>query len=71
MNPFNQIFNDTYIHQQATRAHEQQIENVLNSAHKLKEFLDSTEDIKPEYRQEASIAFCSILADYLKKHGQL
>jgi len=70
MNPFNQMFNNEYIQQQAAQAHQREVENVLKSAQKLKDFLDSTDDIKPEYRQDAAIAFCSILNDFFRKHGQ-
>ena len=53
MNPFNQMFNNEYIQQQAARAHEQQIENVLKSAQKLKDFLKvlkiSSQNIKAKH----------------------
>ena len=71
MNPFNQMFNNEYIQQQAARAHEQQIENVLKSAQKLKDFFESTKDIEPEYQGQALALFCSIVNDYTKNKGNV
>jgi len=42
---------------------------VMKSAHKLKDYLDSLDDIKPEYRNEASKVFCSILLDFMSRHA--
>ena len=68
MNPIYQMFNNSYIQQQAEYQHLTQIENVLKCVHKLQDFLDSWYDIKPEYRNEASKAICTVLVDYLNKH---
>jgi len=69
MNSIYQMFNDSYIQEQAKKAHEEQVENVQKSIHKLHDFLDSLDDIKPEYRQGASQAFCVLLLDFIKKHS--
>ncbi len=69
MNPIYEMFNNTYIQQQAEQKHLTQIENVLKSVHKLQDFLDSLEDIKPEYRSEASQAFCTVLIKYINEHS--
>ena len=72
MNSFYQMFNDPYIQQQAMKAQQEyleQTENILKSAHKLKDYLDSLAEIKPEYRNEASKVFCSILFDFLREHA--
>ena len=51
MNSILQMFNDPYIQEQARRAqeaqkeHQKQVENVRKSAHKLKDYLDSLDDI--------------------------
>ena len=47
MNSILQMFNDPYIQEQARmaqeaqREHQKQVENVMKSAHKLKDYLDS------------------------------
>lgn len=69
MNEIYRIFNDLYIQQQAEQKHAKQTENILKSTHKLKDFLDSLEDIEPEYRGEASKAFCMVLFDYINSHS--
>lgn len=75
MNSILQMFNDPYIQEQARRAqeaqaeHQKQVENVMKSARKLKDYLDSLDDIKPEYRSEASKVFCSILLDFMSRHA--
>ncbi len=75
MNSILQMFNDPYIQEQARRAqeaqkeHQKQVENVMKSAHKLKDYLDSLDDIKPEYRNEATKVFCSILLDFMSRHA--
>ena len=74
MNSFFQMFNDPYIQemarqtQKAQQEHQEQVENVLESAEKLKEFLDSLDKIKPEYRRDASRLFCTIVFEYMCKH---
>lgn len=71
MNLFYQMFNDPYIQQQAMKAqqeHQEQTENILKSAHKLKDYLDSLDNIKPEYREQATQTFCAIVAEYMFKH---
>ena len=75
MNSFYQMFNDPYIQKQARQAqqvqreHLEQVENIMKSAHKLKDFLDSLDDIKPEYREEASRTLCAVLFDFMRKHN--
>lgn len=69
MNPIYEMFNNTYIQEQADKKHLTQIENILKSAHKLQDFLDSLDDIKPEYRMEASQTFCTLLIKYINEHS--
>lgn len=69
MNSIYRMFDDSYIQEQAKKAHEEQVENVQKSIHKLHDFLDSLDDIKPEYRQEASRAFSVMILDYIEKHS--
>lgn len=69
MNPIYEMFNNTYIQEQAGQKHSTQIENILKSAHKLQEFLDSLDDIKPEYRTDASKTFCTLLIKYINEHS--
>ncbi len=64
----NNIFNFSYVQQQAQQHHDQQIYNVTDAAKKLKDFLDSTDKIEPQYQNMASAEFCAVLLDYLQKH---
>lgn len=66
------IFDCNYIFQQAQQErHKEQVKQVMDSARKLKDFLDSTDNIDPPYQGMASNEFCIILLDYLKKHGKI
>ena len=66
------IFDHSYISQQAQQEHhKEQVKQVLDSVQKLKDFLDSTDSIEPQYQKMASNEFCAILFDYLKKHGKI
>lgn len=67
MNPIYEMFNCQYIQQQAQEKHFTQIAKVQQSANKLKDFLDSTDEIEPEYRNEALKEFCAIIGYYLNK----
>lgn len=77
MNSIFQMFNDDYIQEQAREAlkaqkeHQEQIENITKSAHKLKDYLDSLDDIKPEYRAEASRVFCTMLYEFFFTHNRI
>lgn len=68
----NNFFDYNYISQQAQQErHKEQVKQVVDSAKKLKDFLDSTDSIEPQYQKMASNEFCAILFDYLKKHGKI
>ena len=47
---YEEIFNQTFIQQQAQQKNIQQNRNILNSAQKLEDFLRSLDKIEPEYR---------------------
>ena len=68
---YGNIFNQTFIQQQVQQYNNniQQNRNILNSARKLEDFLRSLDKIEPEYRNSASICFCTILWDYLQKRN--
>ncbi len=72
MIPFYEIFNRQYIQQQAMlqqQNHVNQVIEVQKSAKALKDFLDSSDKIQPEYQQMANAEYCAILCDYLRKHN--
>lgn len=69
MNPIYEMFNQQYIQQQAQEKHLMQIAKIQDSVTKLKDFLDSTYEIEPEYRNSASIEFCAVIIDYINKHS--
>lgn len=70
MNPISNIWNYDYVQQQAQQHHNEQIWNVADSVKKLKDFLDSTDKIEPEYQNMASVEFCALLMDYFQKHSK-
>lgn len=58
----NEMFNYDHISQPAQQVHHQkQIKQVLENAQKLKDFLDSTDNIEPSYQNMASAGSCAIL----------
>lgn len=70
MNSIYNIWNRDYIQQQAQKYHNEQVQNVTDSVKKLKDFLDSTDKIEPQYQNMASEQFCAVLLDYLQKHNR-
>lgn len=70
MNHIYQMFNNSYIQQQAEQTKKEQNENILKSAHKLQDFFDSLEEIKPEYRNEASQIFSAIIIKFINTHSK-
>ena len=67
----NNIFNQQYIQQQAQQQHHyEQMYHVADAVNKLKDFLDSTDNIEPQYREMASAEFCALLLDYFEKHNK-
>lgn len=71
MNPLNNIWNYDYIQQQAQQQqyHQNQVQQVLEAAHKLQDYLDSVDKVDPAYQGAMTAACCAVLADYAKKHG--
>lgn len=64
---YGNIFNQTFIQQQAQQKNIQQNRNISISAQKLEDFLRSLDKIEPEYQTSASSCFCAILWDYFQK----
>ncbi len=71
MNPFYEMFNRQYIQQQAMQQqnHANQIIEIQRGVKALKDFLDSSDKIQPEYKQMANAEYCAILCEYLRKHN--
>ena len=69
MDLFYQMFDNSYIQRQAKQVHEEQVENVQKSLHKLHDFLNSLDDIKPEYQNSASQVFCAEILNYLSRRS--
>lgn len=68
----NEMFNYDYISQRAQQEHhEKQVKQVLESAQKLKDFLDSTDNIEPAYQNMANSEFCAILLAYMNRYGKI
>lgn len=73
-NPLYEMFNQSYIQQQAMlrrQNHLNQVAEVQKSAKALKDFLDSLDKIQPEYQQMADAEYCAIILGYFKKHGMI
>ena len=69
MNPLYNIWNYDYIQQQAQQQyHQNQVQQVLEAAHKLQDYLDSTDKVDPAYQGALKDVCCAILLDYAKKH---
>lgn len=71
MNPIYGIFNQSYIEQQNRQyqKHISQIIEIQKSTNALKDFLDSSDNILPEYQQIANAEFCAVLFNYFKRHN--
>lgn len=70
MNPFYNIWNYDYIQQQAQQQyHQSQVQQVIETAHKLQDYLDSVDKVDSAYQGALTSACCAVLADYAKKHG--
>ena len=78
MNPLYNIWNYNYIQQQAQQQyHQNQVQQVLEAAHKLQDYLDSlakvekldADKVDPAYQGALTATCCAVLADYAKKHG--
>lgn len=70
MNPISNIWNYPYIEQQAQQQfHQQQTFHVAEAAKKLKDLLDSTEHVAPEYQRAMTAECCVVLLDYAHKHN--
>ena len=69
MNPLYNIWNYNYIQQQAQQQyHQSQVQQVIETAHKLQDYLDSV-NVNSAYQGALTSACCAVLADYAKKHG--
>lgn len=70
MNLIDNIWNYNYIQQQAQQQyHQNQVQQVMEAAHKLKDFLDSVDKVDSAYQGALTAACCAVLADYAEKHG--
>lgn len=70
MNPLYDIWNYDYIQRQAQQQyHQQQVQQVLEVAHKLQEYLESADKVDPAYQGAMTVACCEVLLKYAKIHG--
>ena len=70
MNPLYIIWYYNYIQQQAQQQyHQNQVQQVLDTAQKLQDYLDNVDKVDPAYQGAMTAACCAVLADYAKKHG--
>lgn len=70
MSPIYNIWNYSYIQQQEQeRHHYQQVCQTINCANKLRDFLDSIDNVEPAYQQQLAFEMCGVLAEYAKKHN--
>ncbi len=74
MNPIFEMFNNAYIQQQAMQQQQNHINQVIEvqkSAKALKDFLEGTDKILPEYQQMATAEYCAVLYEYMRKHNMI
>lgn len=72
MNNFNKLWNYDFIRNQAQQNyHQSQIYQVIETVHKLKDFLDSSEKVDAPYQDALVAECCAVLLDYTKKHNQI
>ena len=73
MNPLYNIWNYDYIQQQIKQQqyHQNQVQQVLEAAHKLQDYLDSVDKVDPAYQGTLTAACCAVLADYANRHNIL
>ena len=70
MNPLYNMWHNKSIQQQAQQQyHHHQVQQVLEAAHKLQDYLDSVDKVDPAYQGAMTAACCGVLLDYAKKHG--
>lgn len=70
MNPLYNIWNYNHIQQYANQQyHQNQVQQVMDAAHKLQDYLDSVDKIDREYQGTLNAICCAILMDYVKKHN--
>lgn len=70
MNPFYNIWNYNYISQQEQQLHHQnQVKQVLDTVQKLKDFLDSADNVEAPYQSALSAECCAVLISYAQKHS--
>lgn len=66
------IFNQPFIEAQSEQQHQNdQVIKLLDSANKLKDFLESTDKVEPDYQSAALKQYCIVITDYMKMHGML
>ena len=70
MNSFYNIWNYDYISQQEQQQHHlRQVIQVQDTIQKLKDFLDSADDVEAPYQGALSAECCAVLIEYMKKHN--
>jgi hypothetical protein len=68
-NPIYGIFNQSYIEaQMRQRHHNDQVMKSIECANKLREFLESADEVEEDYQPMALDACCGVLAEYINKH---
>lgn len=71
-NPIYGIFNEANIQeqirqQQLQQFHYNQLFKTYDCANKLKDFLESAEEVSPQYRDIAALQCYAVLGDYFKE----
>lgn len=66
------IFDQSFIEAQLRQQHHNdQVIKLLDSANKLKDFLESTDKVEPDYQSAALKQYGIVIGDYMKMHGML
>lgn len=64
---YNNMYNMSYIQQQAQLYRQNQTMQITECARKLQDFLDSADKIAPEYQPAAMAAFCAVFIDHANR----
>lgn len=70
MNNFNNLWNYEFIRQQAQQNyHQNQVKQVIDTARKLQDFLDSSDKVDAPYQEALVAECCAVLINHARKHN--
>lgn len=67
-NPIYGIFDQSYIEAQLRKHHMDQVQKSYDCAGKLRDFLESTDKVEPEYQNMALMQCINVIVNHMKTH---